>query len=85
MADERGSWIDKVDTLIWVAGALLVLAAVLDGTAPGRTLISMLRGSWVFSSLLCVGAAIVLIAIVSRWRASREEADLRRKYPPRDS
>jgi protein-S-isoprenylcysteine O-methyltransferase Ste14 len=74
----------KVDGSIWLLGALLALVGVVDGLRSGRSVTAMLRSTWIYSSgLLFILGAIVLFVIVFRSRASREEADLLRKYPPR--
>jgi hypothetical protein len=84
MAAEGGRWLMRVDAVLWATGVLLALAGVLDGLRCGRSLMGMLRSSWLYSSgFLFVVAAVVLVVIVLRWRASRQEADLRRKYPSR--
>ena len=81
---ERKSWLGKADALLFAIGALLVLGAVYEGLRHGRSLLGMLASSWIFSSgLLFVVAPLVIIVVILRWRASREEAELLRKYPPR--
>jgi hypothetical protein len=83
MAVERGRWLWRFDAFLWLLGGLLALAGVVDGSRSGRSLPSMLRSTWVYSSgLLLALAAVVAIVIVLRWRASRAMVDLSRKYPP---
>jgi hypothetical protein len=81
---ERGRWAERVDALLLVIGVAAALAGVYEGVRHGRSLLGMLRGTWIYSSgVLFVAAAVVAVVIVLRWRASREEAELLRKYPPR--
>jgi hypothetical protein len=77
-------WLERVDAVLWLAGALLAIGGVVDGLHTGRSLKGMLRSTWGYSSggFFILGG-VVLIAIVFRWRASRAEADLFRKYPRR--
>ena len=78
------SWLSRIDALLFVAGLVLAVAGVTDGLRAGRSLASMLQSTWFYSSgLLFALGGLVLIVILFRWRASREEADLLRKYPPR--
>jgi hypothetical protein len=77
-------WLWRIDALLWTLGALLAVAAVVDGLRSGRSWTGMLQSSWSYSSgLLFILGGVVLIAAVARWRGSRDEADLVRKYPPR--
>jgi len=77
-------WLWKIDGAIWLLGALLAGVGVVDGLRSGRPIMDMLGSTWIYSSgLLFILGAILLLVIVLRWRASREEADLLRKYPPR--
>ena len=74
----------RIDGVIWLLGALLALVGVIDGFRSGRSIMGMLRSTWAYSSgLLFVLGGVVLLVILLRSRASREEADLLRKYPPR--
>jgi hypothetical protein len=71
-----------VDAVLWLLGALLAAVAVVDAWRSGRPLVGMLQGTWAYSSgLLFVFAGVALVVIASRRRASREEADLLRRYP----
>jgi hypothetical protein len=85
MSDGRGKWLEKVDGVLWAVGVVaVVVALVIGGAHSWRSLLARLRSSWVYSSgLLFVVAGVAVLAIVLRWWFSREEADLRRKYPPR--
>lgn len=75
-------WLGKVDAVLWLLGALLAVAGLVEGLRSGRSLGEMLGSAWAYSSgLLFVLAGIALVVILFRWRASRAEADLRRKYP----
>jgi hypothetical protein len=77
-------WLWKIDGFIWLVGALLAAVGVVDGLRAGRSLMGMLRSTWIYSSgLVFILGGLLLLVIVLRWRASREEADLLRKYPPR--
>jgi protein-S-isoprenylcysteine O-methyltransferase Ste14 len=73
----------KIDGVLWLLGVLLAAVGVVDGLRSGRSVMQMLRSTWFYSSgLLLVLGGVLLLVIVLRWRASREEADLLRKYPP---
>jgi protein-S-isoprenylcysteine O-methyltransferase Ste14 len=73
----------KIDGVLWLLGVLLAAAGVVDGLRSGRSVMQMLRSTWFYSSgLLVILGGVLLLVIVLRWRASREEADLLRKYPP---
>lgn len=77
-------WLRKIDGFIWLLGALLAAVGVVDGLRSGRSLMDMLRSTWIYSSgLVFMLGGILLLVIVLRWRATREEADLLRKYPRR--
>jgi hypothetical protein len=77
-------WLWKIDGAIWLVGALLAAVGVVDGVRSGRSLVGMLRSTWIYSSgLVFILGGVVLLVVVVRWRASREEAELSRKYPPR--
>jgi hypothetical protein len=72
----------KIDGVIWLLGVLLAAVGVVDGLRSGRPVIEVLRSTWIYSSgLLFILGGVLLIVIVLRWRAFREEADLLRKYP----
>jgi hypothetical protein len=73
----------KIDGFIWLLGALLAAVGVVDGLRSGRSVMDMLRSTWIYSSgLVFVLGGVLLLIVVLRWPASREEADLLRKYPP---
>jgi len=73
----------KIDGVLWLLGVLLAAVGVVDGLRCGRSVMQMLRSTWFYSSgLLLILGGVLLLVIVLRWRASREEADLLRKYPP---
>ncbi len=75
-------WLGKMDALLWMVGALLAVAGVVDGLRTGRTFGEILGSAWTrCSGLLFVLAAVVLGVVLFRWRAAREEADLLRKHP----
>ena len=77
-------WLWKIDGFIWLLGALLAAVGVVDGLRSGRSIMGMLRSTWIYSSgLVFILGGVLLLVIVLRWRAYREEADLLRKYPPR--
>jgi protein-S-isoprenylcysteine O-methyltransferase Ste14 len=77
-------WLSKLDGVIWLLGALLAGVGVVDGLRSGRPAMDMLRSAWIYTSgVLFILGAILLLVVVLRWRASREEADLLRKYPRR--
>jgi hypothetical protein len=76
-------WLRKIDGFIWLSGALLAAVGVVDGLRSGRSFMDILRSAWMYSSgLLFILGGVLLLVIVLRWRAAREEADLQRKYPP---
>ncbi len=73
----------KIDGVLGLLGVLLAAVGVVDGLRSGRSVMQMLRSTWFYSSgLLFILGGVLLLVIVLRWRASREEADLLRKYPP---
>ncbi len=73
----------KIDGVLGLLGVLFAAVGVVDGLRSGRSVMQMLRSTWFYSSgLLFILGGVLLLVIVLRWRASREEADLLRKYPP---
>jgi hypothetical protein len=77
----RGKWLQRIDAAFWAVGVLLAITGVYDGLRSGRSLTSMMRGTWAFASgIAFVVASLAMLMIFARWRAAREEADLLRKY-----
>jgi hypothetical protein len=77
------SWLWKIDGFIWLLGAMLAAVGLVDGLRCSRSVMDILRSTWIYSSgLLFVLGGVLLLIVVLRGRASREEADLLRKYPP---
>ena len=76
-------WLWKIDGFIWLFGAILAAVGLVDGLRCGRSAMDIVRSTWIYSSgLLCVVGGVLLLIVVLRGCASREEADLLRKYPP---
>ena len=77
-------WLWKIDGFIWLLGAMLAAVGLVDGLRCGRSVMDILRSTWIYSAgLLFVLGGVLLLIVVLRRRASRGEADLLRKYPPR--
>ena len=84
MKRERGRLVWKIDVALWVCGLGVVLAGIVDGLRCGRSPMKMLQGAWAYSaSVVFLVAALGAVVLVSRWLASRQNADLLRKYPRR--
>ena len=84
MNDERGRWIWRLDAVLWTLGAILMLVAIGQGLRSGHALAEMLQSVWGYSAGgVFVIAALCALVLFFRWRASRDEAELLRKYPPR--
>ncbi len=75
-------WLGKVDAVLWLLGAVLAVVGMVGELRSGRSFREMVGSTWIYSSgLLFVLAGIVLTVILFRWRAARDEANLRRNYP----
>ena len=84
MKRERGRVVWKIDAGLWVGGLGVVLAGIIDGLRCGRPAMEMLQGAWAYSAgVLFLMAALGAVVLVFRWHASRQEANLFRKYPRR--